>query len=252
LAYGLWQGLIQTQTSTLLAIFFGVIASEYACIKVNNRYQPVQLRLFKSSLITCLSLCLLLRVADPAFGLLAGSLAIVSKLLSQHRGHHWFNPTNFAIVVCSLAFEGVWVSLGQWGHNLWLALCLSGAGLLVSSKASRWDTALWFIASYTGILFARAWWLGDPWNIPLHQMHNSALLLFAFFMLTDPKTSPSHPQTRFFYAVGIALMGSYFQFIHFIGTGLFYGLFLMCCTVPLLNFFWPAPRYQWPQGPVPK
>lgn len=245
LSYGLWSGAVSSQTTTLVAIGAGVMATEYGLFKWRNPAVPATFRVFKSSLITCLSLCLLMRLANPWFGLMAGSLAIMSKTMLRSQHGHWFNPANFALVVCTLALDGAWISPGQWGHTLWLGIVLGAAGLMVCVKASRLDTALWFLLSYTIIIFSRAYWLGDPWAIALQQLQNSALLIFAFFMLSDPKTSPRHATARAVYGFIIAALGSYFQFQHFQSLGLFYSLFIGCACVPFLNYIWCAPSYEW-------
>ena len=36
----------------------------------------------------------------------------------------------------------------------------------------------------------RSWWLGEPMAIPLHRLQSGALLLFAFFMISDPRRRP--------------------------------------------------------------
>ena len=51
-------------------------------------------------------------------GLMACSLAIASKSLLRSRQGRWFNPANFALVVCTLSLDGVWISPGQWGQTL--------------------------------------------------------------------------------------------------------------------------------------
>ena len=62
------------------------------------------------------------------------------------------------------------------------------------------------MACYAGLIFSRALYLGDPWPIAIHQLQDGALLLFAFFMITDPKTTPAHTTARALYAAAIALM----------------------------------------------
>ena len=46
------------------------------------------------------------------------------------------------------------------------------------------------------VLCGRSWWLGEPLAIPLHRLENGALLIFAFFMVSDPKTTPAGLTTR--------------------------------------------------------
>ena len=40
------------------------------------------------------------------------------------------------------------------------------------------------------LVFGRSLWLGEPMSIPLHRLQNGALLLFTFFMISDPRTTP--------------------------------------------------------------
>ena len=114
----------------------------------------------------------------------------------------------------------------------------------MSTRTSRLDSPLWFLLSYSIIILSRAYWLGDSWAILLLQLQNSGLLIFAFLMLTDPKTSPQHATSWAIYGVSIAALGSYLQLQHFQSLGLFYGLFIGCSCVPLLIHIWPASSYQ--------
>ena len=56
------------------------------------------------------------------------------------------------------------------------------------------------------LLFGRAYWLGDPLAIPVHQLQNGALLVFAFFMISDPKTTPDTGFGRVL--IGALLLGA--------------------------------------------
>jgi len=120
-------------------------------------------------------------------------LAIASKFLIRSNGKHFFNPATLVIVILLLLSPDVWVSPGQWGQSTWLGLLLVCSGGLVLQRAGRADTAVAFLSCYAGLLFWRAWVLGDPLAIPLNQLQSGALLLFSFFMITDPRfhTGPS-------------------------------------------------------------
>ena len=54
-----------------------------------------------------------------------------------------------------------------------------------------------FSALTRRLLLARAFWLGDPLAIPLHQMQSGSLLIFAFFMISDPRTTPDRGWAAF-------------------------------------------------------
>jgi len=141
----------------------------------------------RSPLISALSLTLLLRTGSVTLSVAAGIIAIASKYLIRWRGKHIFNPANFGLVIVSLLFGAAWISPGQWGQATLFALLLLALGGVVTGKAKRWDVSIALLGFYASLVFGRALWLGDPLAIPIHQMQSGALLIFAFFMISDPK-----------------------------------------------------------------
>ena len=117
--------------------------------------------------------------------------------------------------------------------------------ILVLTRAERLDLALAFTASYAGLAFARAAWLGDPYAIPLHQIENGALLLFAFFMITDPRTTPDARVSRLLFAVLVAGMAHWLLFVEQMRSGLYVALVIASLAVPLLDAFFPASSFRW-------
>lgn len=203
----------------------------------------------RSPLISALSLTLLLRTGSVTLSILAGVIAVGSKYVLLWRGKHIFNPANFGLVIVSLAFAGAWISPGQWGAAPIFALLLLGLGGVVTGKAKRWDVSLALLGSYAVLLFGRAIWLGDPLAIPLHQMQSGALLIFAFFMISDPKTTPDARAGRLLFAVLVASVGFAIQFGLHNSAGIILALILCAPTVPLIDHFFRGQRYRWPTLP---
>jgi enediyne biosynthesis protein E5 len=205
----------------------------------------------RSPLITGLSLSLLLRANAPWLPAIAGLIAIASKFLLRVDGRHIFNPAGFAIVVLLLVSNGVWISPGQWGASIYLASLLVFFAILVLQAAQRSDVALFFLGSHAALLLTRAYWLGDPLAIPLHQMQSGSLLIFAFFMISDPKTTPDSRLARFVFAFAVALLGHYLAFFMQIRPALYIALIALSPATPLLNRIVPAKKFEWipsPQG----
>jgi enediyne biosynthesis protein E5 len=200
----------------------------------------------KSALISSLSLCLLLRTDTLALAALASALAIGSKVLIRVNGKHVFNPTNLALVVMLLTTQAAWVSPGQWGTHAALAFFLASAGLLVVNRAARADVTLAFMAGYAGLAVARSLWLGEPLTIPLHRIESGAFLLFSFFMISDPKTTPDSRAGRVLFALIVAFGAAYVHFRLFRTNGFLWALAAASPLVPLLDHVLPAARYQWP------
>jgi enediyne biosynthesis protein E5 len=203
----------------------------------------------KSALISSLSLCLLLRTNDLAVAALAAFIAIGSKFVLRWKTRHIFNPTNLALVVILVSGLG-WISPGQWGQVAWFGFLIACLGSLVVTRAARADVTLAFLTFYVSLLFIRALWLGDPFTIPLHQIESGALLIFSFFMISDPKTTPDSRTGRVVYALLVALAALYVQFWFFKPNGPLWGLIACSLLVPLLDRLFPGARYAWSKPTV--
>jgi Na+-transporting NADH:ubiquinone oxidoreductase subunit NqrB len=198
----------------------------------------------RSPLISALSLCLLIRTNDLSTAALAAFIAIGSKFVIRWNDKHLFNPTNLALVIVLVSGLG-WISPGQWGQVAWfgfLVVCLGG---LVINRAARADVTLAFLAIYVGLLTMRSLRLGDPLTIPLHQIESGALLIFAFFMISDPKTTPDSRAGRIVFALIVALAALYVQFGLFRPNGPLWGLIACAPFVPLIDHLLPGQRYDW-------
>jgi len=200
----------------------------------------------RSPLISAFSLTLLLRTGSLTLSIAAGVIAILSKYLIRWQRKHIFNPANFGLVLVSIIFGSAWISPGQWGQATIFALALLTMGGVVTGKAKRWDVSLSLLVFYASLVFGRAVWLGDPMSIPIHQMQSGALLIFAFFMISDPKTTPDSRLGRVLFAALVAFFGYLIQFEFFNSAGIILALILCAPTVPLIDRIFPAGRYQWP------
>ena len=198
----------------------------------------------RSALISGLSLCLLLRSPSLIAAAAAAAIAIGSKFVLRWNGKHMFNPTNLALVVM-LASGTAWVSPGQWGSPALFAFAIGCLGTLVVTRAARADVTLAFLAAHAAILFGYAAWLGQPPAIPLHRMQSGALLLFAFFMISDPRTTPDSRAGRVLFAALVALGAAFVQFVLYRTNGLLWSLAVCASLTPLIDRLLPGPRYAW-------
>ncbi|WP_421655900.1 RnfABCDGE type electron transport complex subunit D [Leptothermofonsia sp. ETS-13] len=202
-----------------------------------------------SALITSLGLSLLLRADHYSTVILAGMLAILSKFLLRVRGKHLFNPANFGIIAALVLTPDAWVSPGQWGEEGWYVLLFLGTGGVVLQKVGRWDTTVAFLGTYAGLEAIRNFWLGWTWDVWAHRLMSGSLLLFALFMITDPRTIPNARVGRLIWAVAIALLTFILRNVFFISTGIFWSLFALAPLTPLLDFIFPADRFSWSSFP---
>jgi Na+-translocating ferredoxin:NAD+ oxidoreductase RnfD subunit len=144
-----------------------------------------------------------------------------------------------------LLTDEVWVSPGQWGNVAFFAFLMACLGGLVAYRAMRSDVALTFIAAYAGLVVGRSLNLGEPLAIPLHRLQSGALLLFTFFMISDPRTTPDSRAGRVIFGALVAFGAWYVQFLLFRTNGLLWSLAACSLAVPVLDRVLPGRRYQW-------
>jgi Na+-transporting NADH:ubiquinone oxidoreductase subunit NqrB len=199
----------------------------------------------RSALITGLSLSLLLQANQPWLPAIAGVIAITSKFLLRIDGKHIWNPAGFAIVALLMTSADVWISPGQWGASVWFGTLVAFLAILVLHASQRSDIALFFLGSYTALLLARASWLGDPLAVPVHQLQSGSLLIFAFFMISDPRTTPNSRIGRLIFALAVALLAHYLAFFMQMRPALYVALCALSPLTLLIDRFIPAIRFQW-------
>src|SRR5437867_5593521 len=242
LGYGVFWLDLEVQTRTAVAIIVMALVTQLVCTRLTGRgrFDP------RSALISGLSLCLLLRTGSTGLAMLAAVIAIASKFTLRVRDKHVFNPTNFALVAMLLTTGEVWVSPGQWGSGIVFAFLLASAGGLVVNRAARADVTWTFLACYAALLGGRSLWLGEPLAIPMHRLENGALVLFSFFMISDPRTTPNSRTGRILFAALVALGAYTVQFWLFRTNGRLWPLAFCWLSVPFIDRFLPGPRFRWP------
>lgn len=245
LVYGLARLDLEIDPPQVLTILAAALLAQLAATRLAGlpRFDP------RSALISGLSLCLLLRTNHPELAVVAAVVAVASKFVFRIDGKHVFNPTNFALVAMMLATGRVWVSPGQWGSAAVFGFLLASAGGLVVSRAGRADVAWTFLIAYATLLVGRSLWLGDPLAIPLDRLTNGALVLFSFFMISDPRTTPDSRAGRVLFAILVAVGAYVVQFKLFRTNGLLWSLAMCALVVPLIDRLLPGPRHEWRPTP---
>jgi Na+-transporting NADH:ubiquinone oxidoreductase subunit NqrB len=198
-----------------------------------------------SAIITCFGLSILLRADSLWVHPLAAALAMSSKFVLRIGDKHVFNPASFGVIIATVALPGAWISPGQWGHDVALAAWFVMLGGLVTQRARRWDIAWAFLAVWLGLCALRVTVLGQPWPVFVHQLDSGALLLFAFFMISDPMTIPNRREMRIAYAVLVAVLAFGWQYALFRPNALVWALFIASPLVPLIDRLRPGARFAW-------
>jgi Na+-transporting NADH:ubiquinone oxidoreductase subunit NqrB len=206
---------------------------------------PQVLNSLRSALITALGLSLLLRSNSESTMIIASVAAISSKFLLRRHNKHFFNPANFGIIIALLITNNAWISPGQWGTDWWYLLLFAGLGGIILKQVGRWDTSVAFLLTYSSLEAIRNFWLGWSWDVWQHQLMSGSLLLFALFMLTDPRSIPNSQNGRLVWSLIIAITTVILQDYFYLSTAIFWALFIVSPLTIVLDAVWSAPRFSW-------
>jgi hypothetical protein len=190
----------------------------------------------------------------------AGSL--LSKHLVRFRGAHVFNPSNIGLVVCFLAIgPGRADPLAFWWGPMsgWMVLALAiivAGGLAILFRLRQLSIAVSFwlafvagiaVVAATGHAMTARWHLGPIEGLYFWRVLATSpeVLVFLFFMITDPKTIPARGRARIAYAVSIGLLAALLiapaQTEFWAKVALLGSLAIVCLARPLVALL-PRPR----------
>lgn len=208
---------------------------------------------YLSAIITCFGICILVRSQNLWAHPLLACTAMSSKYLLRGGPpacrSHILNPANFAAFAAWAWVDGCWLSPGQWGADSLTDLWFLALGGLVTQRIARWDVSVTFLVVWASLLAARLLFLDYTWNpgaaMWLQQISNGSTLLFAFFMISDPMTTPQHHGARLLYVGAVASSAFLWQFVLYKPHGLIVALFACSWAVPFINTACPKARFEW-------
>lgn len=193
--------------------------------------------------------CAMLLYANERLGpvIFASVVAICSKCLLRvpaERGtRHFFNPSNFGITVTLLSFA--WVSVAppyQFTENMtgigdWiLPAVIVCTGTFLNARFTR---RLPLIAAWLGgfIIQAalRSFFLDTPFEAGLIPMTGVAFILYTFYMVTDPATTPSGRREQIVFGLSVAAIYGLLMVTHVV-FGLFFSLTIVCAVRGLWTY----------------
>jgi len=193
-----------------------------------------------SAAITGLSLAILVNYSHGFWlPLVPPFLAIASKYLFTVDDRHVYNPSLFGLVLA------IWLSAEmispapayQWGGYPAVAIFIVTAAILMFAlKIRRTPLIVSFLIFYTINLAIRAWltrWHVPPETLFFGTLSSPAFYLFAFFMITDPATSPKTARGQIAMSFGICAFDLALQ-----QYGSFAAVFKAAFAVYSIMFVW--------------
>ncbi|MCG6909253.1 MAG: RnfABCDGE type electron transport complex subunit D [Deltaproteobacteria bacterium] len=148
-----------------------------------------------------------------------------------------FKQSGMVMPLASLVLGSVNGSLGETS----VVACLLGGIYLCWRRAAAWEipagilTSVLVLAGIVNLVN-----LTSDWTV-LHQMASGSLLFGAFFIATDPVTSPLTARGRWIYGVGIGAVIMLLRLFSGYPEGVMFAVLLMNALTPLINR-WNIPR----------
>ena len=187
-----------------------------------------------SALLTGNGVAFILRVPGTEHGdwwsmhgwwIFAGTaaVALLSKYLIKFRGRHVFNPSNFGLVLCFLLLgperadplEFWWGPMSAWMILALAIIVVGGFAILTRLHLLHIAVGFWLafaaglaVLAASGHEMTARWHLGpiSGWEFWHTLVFSPEILVFLFFMITDPRTIPESARGRRAYAIGIGLL----------------------------------------------
>ena len=226
-----------------------------------------------SAMLTGSGVALILRLSDMqaddhwswrgwyVFALVAG-LSLLTKYVIRYRGSHIFNPSNVGLVVAFLLLGSSriepldfwWAPLDGWMIAAYLIILVGGVLITARLHLLGMSVAFWLtVTAAIGILAASGHCMTARWSFePVCGAHfwwvivlSPEILIFLFFMITDPKTTPAGRMARIAFGIAVAMACSLLiapQTTEFgAKVALLSGLAVLCVARPLFDGLLPAP-----------
>jgi Na+-translocating ferredoxin:NAD+ oxidoreductase RnfD subunit len=227
-----------------------------------------------SAMLTGSGVALILRVvgttADDHWSLNAwwvfatvAGLSLLSKYVIRYRGSHVFNPSNIGLVVAFLVLGSAVVEpLDFWWAPLNPAMILAYAvivvgGLLITRRLKLLALAATFwiglnagagLLAISGHCMTARWAFAPVCGVDFWRVivFSPEVMIFLFFMITDPKTVPAGRVGRVAFGLLVAVASVLLMApqTNEFGTkvGLLSGLVILCAIRPVLDRFLPEPK----------
>jgi Na+-transporting NADH:ubiquinone oxidoreductase subunit NqrB len=250
LSYGIFFLHWRNETWLYITYFITSLAVQFVCeYLLGKKNIPFLQRLkngIPSVLISSFGLSLLLKTNYWWVAVFAATVSILSKYIIRINGKHVFNPSALGIVVAISLTGNAWISPGQWGSGAVIMFAVLSLGFIVTTKVQKLDISLTFIGTFVALLFIRQIiYLGWPMDYFVQSISTGSLLLFSFFMITDPKTIPNHRVARILWCMAIAAISFHLTAFKFLNGAPILVLVFAQPIVPVLDKFFKAKRFEW-------
>lgn len=201
--------------------------------------------------IPALAIAMLLYANDQLLPFaVAGAVAMTTKVLFRaptgQGTRHFFNPSNSGIATVLLLFS--WVGIAppyQFTENISGVWDWVLPGVIVCTGTflnARFTKRMPLILSWVGVFALQAVLRSVAFDTPLTAgllpMTGLAFLLFTFYMVSDPATTPSAPRAQVVFGGAVAVVYGLLVMLHVV-FGMFFALTIVC-ALHGIYLYWVA------------
>lgn len=190
--------------------------------------------------ITGLAVPMLLYANDHLWPIALGvAIAIGSKYIFRVPGErgsrHFFNPSNTGIALVLILFPWVGIAppymftenvAGAWDWLVPGVIILSGSYLNINFT-KKMPLILAWLGGFFAQAVIRSLIFGTPIAAALMPMSGVAFLLFTFYMVSDPGTTPFDKRGQIGFGLAVAGVYSLLVSVHIV-FGIFFSLIIVC------------------------
>lgn len=219
-----------------------------------------------SAMLTGNSVAFILRIPGTTHGdwwslrgdelfLFASVVSLASKYVIRIGGRHIFNPSNVGLVLTFMLFgsqrvnpQDLWWGPFSPGLVLTLAIIVAGGLFVVwELRMLAMIAAFWVsLAAFIGLIALQGHCISARWHYGpvcgssfwILLVSSPEILVFVFFMMTDPKTAPRASLARLAYGIGLGFVAAVliapFNTEFATKVALLAGLVVVCAAQPLL------------------
>ena len=192
------------------------------------------------------------------------AFSLLTKYVIKYRGTHVFNPSNIGLVVAFVVLGSTrvepldfwWAPLNAWMLAAYAVIIIGGllitrrlrllvlaAVVLADAQPRHRDARRRPGTAWSRTGRSRRSAASDYWRV---IVTSPEVLIFLFFMITDPKTTPAGQVGRVAFGILVAVVSTLLMApqTNEFGTkvGLLAGLVVVCAARPLLDRLVPEPR----------
>jgi len=199
--------------------------------------------------ITGLAVAMLLYANDRLLPIIfAAGVAVCSKAIfsvrQEYGSRHFFNPSNFGITITLLLFPSVGIAapymftegLGPIGSVILPALMIVSGSLLNIKLTHRFPLLASWACAFVLQALVRHYLFGAQLLPVLGVMTGVAFILYTFYMVTDPATTPASRKGQVTFGLSVGLLYGVLVTLHVV-FGMFFALTVVClCRGAALAF----------------